>query len=175
MGNGFGLRKQRLHSGLACGVVGVTHVEAHMHCARDHVARIRFHIYMAHGGDQSFRALRERFHRDDPLCRAGQRIAAQMHRRGAGMIGVSGPRESVPRLAHDGSHSGNAQILRLENRTLFDVNLEEAQRVVTDCRLFDLSGIEPEGANRVLERDAVCIFQLEQGSDRIARLPRGCR
>ena len=58
-----------------------------------------------------------------PLRRAGQRIAAQVHRRGAGMVGVSRPREGVPRLAHDGSHSGNAQILCLKNRALFDVDL----------------------------------------------------
>ncbi len=119
---------------------------------------------MAYRGYEPLGMLRDGFHRDHPLRRTGQRIAAQVHRRSAGMVGVSRPRESVPRLAHDGCHSGNAQVLCLKNRTLFDVYFEEAQHICSDGRLVDLRGIEPECADRSLQRDAVGVFQREECS-----------
>ena len=69
------------------------------------------------------------FHRGDPLRRRSQRIASQVHGRGAGVIGLAGEFEAEPGLAHNASDGRDAQSFGLQHRALLDVDLDEAQYI----------------------------------------------
>ena len=163
-GDGFGLREQSLHSGLARSVIGMAHVETHAHRACESHCRHSVPHPRGPPWPQGLRCVArwippQAIHSAAPASASRRRCIGVVPAWLACPVHVRVCRV-WPTMAVT---AATLQILCLQNRALLNVDLEKAQRVVADGRLADLCGIEPEGADRGLQRDAVCIFQLEQG------------
>ncbi len=87
--DGLRLSDERFNGSLARCIISMAHVETHSRHARNHVRGVRFDIDFADGGDEAAGLPGQQFDRRDPLGCAGQRVAAQMHGRRAGMIGMA--------------------------------------------------------------------------------------
>ena len=70
--------------------------------------------------------LRDRFHRQHDFRQRRQRVAAQRHRRRAGMAFEAGDLAVVPQHALAGIDHADGLVLGFEDRALFDVQLDEA-------------------------------------------------
>ena len=140
-------------------VVGVANVEAQAHRAGNHVAGVRLRFELAHGRDEAFGFERSGFDFRDPLGGGGERIAAQVHGRGAGVIGVADEGEIETALADDAGDRGDGEVFGFKHRALFDVELDEADGMVSGNRVSDAVRIEFAGFDGLTYRDAFRILQ----------------
>ena len=74
------------------------------------------------------------------------------------------PREfgGEARLADDGRDSGDGKTFRFEDRPLFDVNFDEAERICIERCVADFAGVQSKGTNRLFQSDAIRIFESQQ-------------
>ena len=97
------------------------------------------------------------------LRRAGERVAALVHRRRAGVRGLAAPRDARALDAERAEHDAEREVQRLEHRALLDVQLEVGGRVrELRARLERAVEVDAVLAQRVGQRDPVAVGQLSQ-------------
>ena len=149
-------------------VVDVAQVGSELHAARNHVARAREHV------DRADRAatVRRVAQRDGYglLHQPGsglQRVAAQRHRRRAGVRLLAGHRDVVPALAERTGHGADHDGGVFQHRALFDVRFEirrEERCAGRDggCRVACVA----DGLERGLDADALAVDRSQRGGER---------
>ena len=113
-------------------------------------------------GDQIGLAARARLDRQRHFRGGRQRVAAQIHRRRAGVPGHAVDRDLEPRRAADRGDDADRQTLGFQDRALFDMRLDEGGDIVRADR-SRLLGIAAEGLQRVAHRDAARVLLVERG------------
>ena len=97
------------------------------------------------------------------LRRAGERVAALVHRRRAGVRGLARPRDAPALDAVGAEHGAEGNAHRLEHRPLLDVELEVGRgRLELRPRLEGPVEVDAVRSERVGERDPVPVGQLAQ-------------
>ena len=95
------------------------------------------------------------------LRRAGERVAALVHRRRAGVRGLAAPRDEVALDAEGAEDDAERQVERLEHRPLLDVELEVRRRVLElPPRLERAVEVDAVLGERVGQRDPVRVAPL---------------
>ena len=90
------------------------------------------------------RSSRFAFDGNDPFRGGGDGVAAEMHRRGAGMIGAADKREFDAALAGDGFDDAERQPELFENRALLDVKFQDSRTYRPSQRACGISaGFNP--------------------------------
>ena len=106
------------------GVVGMAQVDGRAHLAGDDVVRVRTDLEEADGADGVLVAAGDAVDAPDHLRHADKRVAAQVHRRRAG-VGRSARQAQVePAHPLHALHHADLPALGLEDRALLDVQLE---------------------------------------------------
>ena len=138
-------------------------IKAHADIAGDDVRRAGKRLDAAHGGDQSGSGLRVALDGGDPLGCAGERILAQIHRAGAGMVGFAVKGKFVAALASDGFDDAEAEIQIFEHRALLDVELDEGEGTRVENRIGELRGVGAEGFDCLGQRGSAFVSLAEEG------------
>ena len=132
--------------GMSNAVLFVANIEARRHSPRHYVAGARLNVTAANGSEQSLAREPEFAHRVDPLTRARERIAAQVHRRRTSVIGRSREDDVPAALPHDRINHAQRDVQMFEARALLDVDLEIRRGL--EPRVSDSIRIKTVGANR---------------------------
>ena len=122
-------------------VAGIAQVDAELDPARNHVAAVRMHVDHAHRATAMRGvAVGAGHHLLHQFGGHLQRVAAQRHRRRAGMCFHAGDHAVVPAYAqHAGDHA-DRDVVVLEHRPLLDMGLEiAADRMVAGLLLADVA------------------------------------
>jgi len=130
--------------------------------ARDHIRGSGLGFDLPDSRDQPVDSLSRALDRADPLGRARESIAAEMHGRCAGVIRATKEREFHSALAGDCFDGCKWLIQFLQYRTLFDVKLKVAERVVFQLGLRNLRGIQAELFDRLANGNALRILDLQK-------------
>ena len=98
------------------------------------------------------------------LGRAGERVAALVHRRRAGVRGLAAPRDARALDAERAEHDAERQVERLEHRALLDVQLEVGGGVLelATAPRSRRSRSMPCSRERIRQRDAVAVGELRE-------------
>ncbi len=117
----------------------------------------------AYSGHQSIGGLGLPFHFCHPFDRGSQSIAAQMHRRCPGVIGLSRETKLHPRLSSNAFDNSQRQPLSFQHRPLLDSHFNEAVNVGIDGCISDPRRIQSEIANRLIDGNSTRIRKRKQG------------
>ena len=101
---------------------------------------------------------RDAVHRVDHIGGDEERIAAQFHRRGAGMRFHAVHGHVVPALAERALHNADGLVVRLQHRPLLDVRFE----IRCNGMRFYVFADVADGGQRVAHRDAVAVALIER-------------
>ncbi len=154
-GRRLGLREQVRDGRVAGLVLGVADVERGADGAGHDVDRAGMRGNAADRRDQLRVVGGVALHFDDPLRGGGERVAAQRHGGGAGVVGLAGEGELEARLADDGFDDGERGIALFEDRTLLDVDLDSREGVGREgAGDGDAVGVEAEVADGVGDGNA---------------------
>ncbi len=124
----------------------MTNVESQPSLSGNDVGRSGLRLDFAHRGHQPRNFVRLPLDRGDPLCRAGNRIVAKMHRRRTRVVGAAQKCELQPALAGDGIHHSQRPLQCLQNRALLDVEFHVAQNIVSQRSLGISPGFKPKSS-----------------------------
>ena len=134
--------------GRAALIVWRANIDRELHMARNDVGRARPDFETADGRDEVGFAARARLDRQRHFGRGRQRVAAEAHRRRAGMAGYSVYADLEPGRAVDGRHDAERQTFGLQHRPLFDMRLDEGGDMVRGGSNSRLSGSPPKAFER---------------------------
>ena len=129
--------------------------------ARNHVGRAGPDFQTPDGRDEIGFSARARLDRQRHFGGGGQRVAAQAHRRRAGMAGHAVHPDLEPGRAVDGGNDAERQTLRLQHRPLFDMGLDEGGDIARADRTR-LFGIAAESLQGVAHRDPASVPLVER-------------
>src|SRR5580698_5680344 len=101
------------------------------------------------------------FNVDDPICDGGYRVVTQMHRRGAGVICLSGEDEFCASLADKCLDDSKRKIFTFKHRPLFYMELEIGEDIVGQDCCGELFRIKAVSLNRLTNGDVVSIGKDE--------------
>src|SRR5580704_5931120 len=140
----------------------MTNVEGQPRLRCDHIRGSGLGFDLPDSRDQPVDSLSRALDRADPLGRARESIAAEMHGRCAGVIRATKEREFHSALTGDCFDGCKWLIQFLQYRTLFDVKLKVAERVVFQLGLRNLRGIQAELFDRLANGNALRILDLQK-------------
>src|SRR5580658_9023798 len=165
LGDGFGRFQDALYAALADFIRYVTHVQAGMRGARDHVAGAGFHCDAPHGGHKMRNRARDSLHGADPFRRARQSIATQRHRSGAGVIGLAFEVKHQPALPRDAVHNAERHPEMLQHRTLLDMKFQISEDIGRQSGVGNARRVETKIANGAGDEiDQVCVQTAHCGA-----------
>ena len=144
-GDRLNSRSQIGERGRAARVVRRAKVDGKLHMTRNDIGRARPDFHPPDGGDEIGLSSGARLDRQRHLRSGRQGVAAERHRRRAGVACRAVHADFEPRRAVDGGNDPDRQPFRLEDRTLFDMRLDEGG----DVRRANRTGLLRIAAERL--------------------------
>ncbi len=123
-------------------VAGVADVQRAVGLAGNDVHRAGQRLHHAHGGDQTGGGAGQVLGGHGEAGGGGQRVAAQVHRGGPGVRGLSHEVQHHAVLARDAFHHAQGSPGMLQDRALLGVNFEVTQRLALDLGVGDLVDVQ---------------------------------
>ena len=149
--------QDRDNGSFACPVVGVTYIEGSGYFSGDDVSSAWGGLYFADSRDETVLRGGMVFDCNDPLCCCGHRVVPQVHRRGAGVVALSGEDEFHAGLSDECLDDSKRGIFAFKHWALFDMKLKIGEDFVGQDSGGKLRGIETVGLNRLSDADAASI------------------
>src|SRR5579871_1961104 len=139
--------QQSIHCRMPNRVLRMPEIQAHPHQSRYGVRSSRLQFDPPYRSNQARSGASFPFGNPDPFGGAGQRVTAQVHGSGPGVIGLALEDNLAPALPGNRLHNGDRQVETFEHRPLLNVKFQVAQRTLCEARVADARGVEAEAAN----------------------------
>jgi hypothetical protein len=120
--------EQGAHRVMPNGIGGVTNIETGPHSAGNDISGAGSDGQRARSSHEAFIRCSDLLRGHDPFSGGDKRVAAQIHGRGAGVIGLALKRQRQAALTHDCIDHAERQVCLIEYGTLLDVKLQVANR-----------------------------------------------
>ena len=151
------LRELRAH------LVGlVADIEGEAYFAGNHICGARVGLNAADGGDKPSHTAGFGFDGHHPFGGGGQRVAAGVHGRGAGMIRMANESKRDAGLADNGLDRSESEIEAFENGPLLDVEFDIAEDIFAQTCGGKLGRIETKILDGLPDRNTVGIAAIKE-------------